>query len=515
VIRRIPKLKLDSVKRLKPTIIPRPKIRQLPVQALRSVTSKDGMGIYASSDTLFKGAVFGRDSLEVGEDLLQIKPRLVDRILLTLASLQGEELNEEREEEPGKIIHEYRTSIIAGKPIDEIQQQILEKLAARWGGTNNELAYYGSIDSTPLFIRLMGRFCKEVNPRMLRREVHLRSGYRLPMSLVVDNAVDWLLTKLKDSKSGFLEYHRMNPHGIENQAWKDSKEFYVHEDGSHVNHSRPVSSIEVQAVAYDALLAAAELLPQRADDLKAQAEELQNKIIEHLWQPHRHYFGLGTDFGKDGKLRIITTKTANPAEMLDSRLFDNLAKEQQINLITGLVRTIMSHSFLTDCGIRSRALEEAELVSFWDYHGSYTSWPKESYDIAKGLRRQGFSQLAHELENRLLNVVRAIRAYPEFIYVDGRGRVLGMPPSRQSHGELMLVDSRNRPEKTQAWTLSAFIAINSYRRPLKIQKIDQLAWQRDLEREILRTIPSMPRFRSDKELAARYPAYPYELTRKN
>jgi glycogen debranching enzyme len=92
-----------------PRALPLPKVVIPPTQALRSVTSKNGLGVYASSDRLFRGAVFGRDSLEVAEDLLYIKPKLVEKILLTLASLQGETQNKDNEEEPGKIIHEYRT----------------------------------------------------------------------------------------------------------------------------------------------------------------------------------------------------------------------------------------------------------------------------------------------------------------------------------------------------------------------------------------------------------------------
>src|SRR5476651_1146319 len=98
----------NIIRRL-PLTIGKPKIRLTPSQALYSVTSKTGLGVYASSDRLFRGAVFGRDSLEVAEDLMYIKPRLVEKIILTMASLQGEDNNEANEEEPGKIIHEYRT----------------------------------------------------------------------------------------------------------------------------------------------------------------------------------------------------------------------------------------------------------------------------------------------------------------------------------------------------------------------------------------------------------------------
>jgi hypothetical protein len=125
------------------------------------------------------------------------------------------------------------------------------------------------------------------------------------------------------------------------------------------------------------------------------------------------------------------------------------------------------------------------------------------------LRRQGFPSLARELENRLLNIVRAIRSYPEFLYVDARGRILGIPTTSKSHGEMVFVDSHNRPERIQAWTVSAIVAIQSQRRKLSASKIHQQPWQADLEKEVLRHIPLVPRLRSAKELSARYPSYPY------
>jgi hypothetical protein len=80
----------DVKKAVTPILLKRPSKWTTPVLALRTVTSKNGLGVYASSDRLFRGAVFGRDSLEVAEDLMYLRPKLVERILLTLGSLQGE-----------------------------------------------------------------------------------------------------------------------------------------------------------------------------------------------------------------------------------------------------------------------------------------------------------------------------------------------------------------------------------------------------------------------------------------
>lgn len=500
VLKKLPGKWLPAVKDKKP-LTPAP-------LALRSVTSKSGKGVYASSDTLFKGAVFGRDSLEVAEDLLYMKPRLVRHILTTLAHLQGLHSSDISEEEHGKIVHEYRTRLVDGKSLDEVSKHIFEELASRWGGNDNELAYYGSIDATPHFIRVLGRYCQLHGDQFLKVPIERRDGRIELMSDALLLAVDWLLDKLADSSSGLLEYRARNPEGIENQVWKDSREFYVHQNGELANHAQPIGSIEVQGLAYDALIYAGQLIPERLDELGLRAEALRARTIELLWRPKSNYFALGVDHQDDGTLRPIETVTANPAGLLDSYFFDGLPPAQRQTYIDGITKNIMGSDFLTDAGIRSRSLSESKLIKFWDYHGSFTSWPKETYDVAKGLRRQGFPRLARELENRLLNVVKISRGYPEFVYVDFRGRVLAGPPRDQVHGRLSLVESTNKPEKVQAWTVSAILAITGSRPPRVAPQTD---WQRQLEQEILSHIPHVPALRGAKALAARYPDYPYRL----
>ncbi len=483
-----------------------------PPLALRSVTSKSGKGVYASSDTLFKGAVFGRDSLEVAEDLIHLKPRLVRHILTTLAHLQGLHSSDVSEEEHGKIVHEYRTPVVDGKPLDKVSKHIFEELASRWGGTQDELAYYGSIDSTPHFIRVLGRYCQTYGDQFLKQPVKRRDGRIELMGDALLLATDWLTDKLADSSSGLLEYRARNPDGIENQVWKDSREFYVHQSGELANHTQPIASIEVQGLAYDALLHAARLMPEREGELRERAEKVRARTIELLWREKQHYFALGIDHAEDGRIRPIETVTANPAALLESAFFESLPLEERQTYIGGIAKNILGSDFLTDAGIRSRSLSENRLIKFWDYHGSFTSWPKETYDIAKGLRRQGFPKLAVELENRLLNVVKVSRNYPEFVYVDFRGRVLAGPPRALKHGRLSLVESTNKPETVQAWTVSAILAITNSRSPLIVTSQEtQTDWQRQLEEEILSHIPHVPALRGAKALTARYPDYPYQL----
>lgn len=512
---------MDKVKRVLkrvPFINKRPLMP--PTLALRTVTSKTGKGVYASSDMLFKGAVFGRDSLEVGEDLIDIKPKLVRHILLTLGSLQGLHSSDISEEEHGRIIHEYRTAIVDGKPLDDMSKHIFSELSKRWGGNDKEMAYYGSVDATPLFIRLAGEYVQLKGDAIMDHAIKRRDGSIAPFRQTIVLALDWLTEKLANSSSGLLEYRTRNPHGIENQAWKDSREFYVHKNGELVNHQQPIASIEVQGLAYDALVWGAKLLPDRSEELYKSAQELRDRTIELLWQKEARFFALGVDHDDDGKMRIINTETANPASLLDSYFFDELPEKTRRHYIACITRHIMGSDFLTDAGVRSRSLKEKNIIKFWDYHGTFTSWPKETYDVAKGLRRQGFPLLAEQLENRILNVVRKGRNYPEFVYVDFRGRVMAGPPDPHTHGELSLVvDSTNRPESIQAWTVSAVLAILNNRSPInkvpnpkRKRKPYQKHWQKKLEHEILTHIPYVPTLKGAKELDARYPNYTYKLT---
>jgi glycogen debranching enzyme len=489
----------------------------LPALALASVVSKDGSSVYASSDRLFKGAVFGRDSLEVAEDLMFTKPALAHNILLTMGRLQGVARNKASEEEPGKTIHEYRNVVIDDKPINGVSRTIFDELSSKWGGNGNELAYYGSVDATPQFLRALGTYCINYGEAILDEKVVQRNGKTFAMRQAAEAAAAWTVKKLSGSESGLLEFRKINPHGISNQVWKDSEEFYVHEDAVIANHDRPIASIEVQGLAYDALLAAARFFPKKATDYLEQALQLRDRTIELLWQPERQYFALGLDYDEKGRRRIIQTATANPAGLLDTHFFDDLEPAERDTYVTALVRRIMDKDFLTSAGIRSRSLQGAHLIPFWDYHGSYVSWPKETYDIAKGLRRQGLPKLAYQLENRLLNLVLKTRDYPEFVYVDEGGRVLAGAPHTHPHGELVLVEGTNEPERLQAWTVSAVMAIISNRGLGRRKRNKPLAIQPPaghLQDEILAKIPHLDVYINPLKLLLQYPTHKYHLSGK-
>ncbi len=114
-------------------------------------------------------------------------------------------------------------------------------------------------------------------------------------------------------------------------------------------------------------------------------------------------------------------------------------------------------------------------------------------------------------------MIKHSRNYPEFIYIDRYGRILGdaVGMSSRPHGNVVMIDGINRPEDVQALAVSAVAAILARRRPQfrlfarRIRRADN--WQRRLEQHILLTIPRIPQLKSRRELLARYPTYPYGI----
>ena len=486
----------------------------LPGVAMHGIVSRSGKGVYASSDRLYKGAIFGRDSLEVAEDLMTIRPKLVRDVLVTLAVLQGNKSDELNEEELGKIVHEYRNVVVDGHKIDDVSLNIFKELSVKWGGNEQEMAYYGSIDSTPHFIKVLSDYCKIYGYDFLDYKITTKNGQHTNMREVAKLSMTWLVSKLNESRSGLLEYRKKNPKGISNQVWKDSEEFYVYETGESVNHEQPIASIEVQGLAYDALIGASLMF---GDDLRLYieiAKKLRSKTFSSLWDSNKKQFALGLNYDAQGMVKVINTLSANQAALLDSSIFDDLDVDERYEYIESIVNAMFGKEFLTDAGIRSRSLQAADLVDHWDYHGSFVSWPKETYDIAKGLRRQGLPKLARQLENRILNVCMRYKAYPEFVYVDGEGHVLASPPTKKTNGDFIYISGTNQPEHVQAWTLSAVTAIISGRvkNKLKIyKKYKQNERYALLEKNIMSSTKQVNRYFNPVALRLKYPNYRYKI----
>jgi glycogen debranching enzyme len=118
-----------------------------------------------------------RDCVITSLQTLAFKPAIARQTLRLLAARHGSVVNQWRDEEPGKILHEFRQGELA-----------------RSGEVPFEL-YYGSIDSTPLFLLLVAEYWAWTADIRLVREL-------LP---VIEAALEWTERFGDRDGGGYLE----------------------------------------------------------------------------------------------------------------------------------------------------------------------------------------------------------------------------------------------------------------------------------------------------------------------
>ena len=204
--------------------------------------------------------LFGRDSIITSLQVLPFLPELVPPTILMLAGLQGHRVDDFRDEEPGKILHELRYGETAG-----FEEQ-------------PHSPYYGSADSTPLFIILLDEYERWTGDAALVRRLEPQ----------VRAALEWIDTYGDLLGTGYLWYQTRNPEtGLENQCWKDSWDAISYADGRLPGFPR--ATCELQGYAYDAKIRAARLArtfwndPAYADRLEREAAELKRRFNRDFW----------------------------------------------------------------------------------------------------------------------------------------------------------------------------------------------------------------------------------------
>jgi hypothetical protein len=147
---------------------------------------------------------------------------------------------------------------------------------------------------------------------------------------------------------------------------------------------------------------------------------------------------------------------------------------------------ICSSEFLTESGIRCRALRHKDIPGFVDYHGTYTVWPKETFDVANGLLQHGYAHLANQFTNRILRSVEIAGDFYELFYVEDDGKVWYDSTAALDHfSKKSPADYLPIPEPGQAWVISAVLSILSNRDELSNHKVDTF------EKQLLQTIPEV------------------------
>jgi glycogen debranching enzyme len=355
--------------------------------------------------------VYGRDSLVAAIFVGDLFPHLREATVMYLANHQGKTYDPWREEEPGRIAHMIREP-----------------------DPNESLGYpyYGTVDATPHFISAAVH------------SIQARPAFENEIRPALDRAVAWLLRRLADDELGLLSHLRVNRHGIENQVWKDSWDSMTHADGTVANHAAPVASLEVQALAYDALVEVGELHA---------ADRLARAVEKHFWLGDFYAIGVDRD-PATGSPRPLATRSSNMGWLLRSRLLDGREDRQR-----QIVAQLFSEEFLAESGVRTLSTREVRFRP-GSYHNG-TVWPHDNYVISLGLEQRGFAGEAQELRRRIASFCNATRRLPEFVAGGNPGDALF---TRRIVDVYDTVNNRlNRieqpPQEIVCWTVTAMVAI--------------------------------------------------------
>jgi glycogen debranching enzyme len=311
--------------------------------------------------------LFGRDSIFTSLQALPFTPELAATTLHALGEWQGARVDDFRDEDPGRILHELRYGELTA--FEERPHS----------------PYYGSADATPLYVVLLDEYERWTGDRRLVRELEHEARA----------ALNWIDEYGDLMGNGYVSYRRRNEEtGLENQCWKDSWDSISYRDGRLPGFPR--ATCELQGYAYDAKMRGARLAreiwkdPEYADGLERQAADLKRRFNRDFWVEDGEYFALALD--EEGEQ--VDSLASNNGHLLWSGIVDK-------SKARALARHLLGPRLFSGWGVRTLAEGEGRFNPI-GYHVG-TVWPFDTSFIAWGLRRYGFKEEAADLAAGILD----------------------------------------------------------------------------------------------------------------